>query len=218
MEPSPQAQPSLSVRMRTLLQENKYLTVIVLIFAFLLLVFLNKNNRLTLEEQPPTPPSPFVVDEDETELPEQSTLATLLSTGADQECTFSTQDETSEVYGTLYILQGKVRIDTQVRTSGKVALVKNTMINDGVFVYVWGDDMEQGIKMSATGAPSANVPAQGPGSYVNPEEKMSYDCTPTTPPQELFTLPTAVTFMDLDALIPTIPNTSGIEDIDTTGE
>jgi hypothetical protein len=115
-----------------------------------------------------------------------STLRELAASGSPQQCAFTSANNTK---GTVYVAGGKVRGDFSAEVAGK-AIAGHMIVADNTS-YVWMDGMATGFKNSfeATAAASSTN-SQG----VNPDERVSYDCSAWSEDPNLFVLPTTVTF------------------------
>ncbi len=115
-------------------------------------------------------------------------------------CTFQgvTKDVTSS--GTVYVsADGNMRGDFTV-TSPTIKMAESHFLVKGQgAAYAWTGT--QGTKMNLTSFMSENSSSQQ--SYVNPNTPVSYDCKDWVVDEEKFTLPTGVTFVDIDAFIKT---------------
>lgn len=92
-----------------------------------------------------------------------------------------------------------MRTDFVEKTAGG-ATTETYMIVDGETTYLWGNQMEQGIKMNLN---TINTQAGSQaGGGVDIDQKMDYKCGNWSPDQGQFTPPSSVTFADLSAMLP----------------
>lgn len=127
-----------------------------------------------------------------------SSLLDLLNLGKNQRCTFKTTVSNAVTEGVVYIAAGKMRNDFTVTTNGKKSTMY--MIRNGEDNYIWGGDMEKGIKMKLSLEElSSNSKAS---QYVNPNQKVDYSCDSWNVDQSVFMPPSNVEFTDLSGLMP----------------
>lgn len=205
MEPSTESQGAVPAQGPSIFAKNKkIITVVVVVIVFALLLFLNSRRAtapvseemeqvapVTLETTPAAPKGP-------------STLTALLAQNIAQECTYSVTTDGVESMGTVYLANGKMRVDTQVRDQNGT-LEKSSMLNDGANMYLWGDTMEEGIKMPIPSAQAENTRPNTPAPVVDPNQEINYNCSPSAPTSDAFVLPSTVTFVDLGAMMQGIP-------------
>lgn len=138
-------------------------------------------------------------------------LKDLLMSGIAQKCTFSSTTDTGSSDGTTYMASGKVRGDFSMTTDSKTT--KSHMIVDGKTSYIWTDGSMTGFKTTIpdeTSTPSSqttNTTVNNSASSF--DQKADYKCQAWSVDQSLFTLPAGVTFKDMNALIPSMPPTTG---------
>lgn len=125
----------------------------------------------------------------------------ILAKGQSQKCTYSSNIGGVESSGVVYTASGRMRTDFIAKVDGG-EMMESHMIIDGETAYVWGNQMEQGIKMNV-GAMGAEAGAQANGG-VDLNEKMNYNCGNWPADQGQFSQPSNITFVDLSAAIPGI--------------
>jgi hypothetical protein len=203
MEPSVQPPISTPPGVRTFITQNKkIITGVLVVLVFGLLVFLNQRPAEVATPTTETLPTTTTQDANPVTSKGPSTLTALLAQNIPQECTFSMGSNGTENFGTVYLANGKMRVDAQVRINGG-PLEHSYMLNDGTDIYVWGDKMPQGVKMSVSSA-QAQPPTGGsptPASVVDPNQEVAYDCLPNVPTGDMFMAPSTVTFTDLSAMM-----------------
>ena len=99
--------------------------------------------------------------------------------------------------GTVYVSDGKMRVDSMAQISGKTYETHMLRMGDGFF-YTWSSAMPQGIKISesqATAAPSGST-----GNTAAANTQVSYSCKPWVTDSSKFGMPDGVTFMTLPSV------------------
>lgn len=125
------------------------------------------------------------------------TLRSILGKGGDYQCTFDQTVSNSRSKGIVYISKTEIRGDFTTMTAG--GNIESHMIKKGDDIYVWSSAMPtQGVKMSASATASAQSGAQ---QGIDLDTKLSYDCKPWTPVAAQFILPSALTFIDVSAMM-----------------
>lgn len=136
-----------------------------------------------------------------------TSLSSFLTSQTDQQCTFTGTNENSS--GTLYVGNGKARGDFAITTNN--LSVQSHMISDGTNMYVWMDGQGQGFTMSLSEMEQA-------GQNLSPELKNTlpidnigtHSCTPWTVDEQMFVVPTTVTFINPSALLEKLPSKENI--------
>lgn len=130
----------------------------------------------------------------------------LLALGGSQKCVFSDDIGAAKIDGTLYVADGRARGDFMSRTSGDGTLapaIASHIIIDGDAVYVWGDEMAQGIKMPLTQVEAQSASgAESTNSRDLYGHKYDYDCDDWNADPSYFVLPSKMIFMDISGLAP----------------
>lgn len=132
-----------------------------------------------------------------------TSFSSFLASETNQQCTFTGTNANSS--GTLYIGNGKARGDFAVTTNN--LSVQSHMISDGIDMYVWMDGQGQGFMMSISEMEQA-------GQNLAPELKNNlpidnmgdYSCSPWTVDEQMFVVPTTVTFINPSALLEKLPS------------
>lgn len=130
-----------------------------------------------------------------------TSLKDLLAGGKDQKCTWTVEENGSNMTGTLYISGKKFKQEVTVIDPETKAENQMFSLSDGESIYTWSSAMgTQGFKTSiaemqnvATGAPTS-VPAQG---KVDLNKQYQYQCEPWTVGEADLAPPTNVTFTDM---------------------
>lgn len=146
-------------------------------------------------------------------------LMDLISSGQSQRCTFASTNENGSTKGTVYVSSNNARTDITTTVDGKESEI--SMIRKGNDNYIWGSDLEQGIKMTLSLEElSTNEQANQYTGSVNPNEKVDFSCMPWTVDESLFTPPVNIKFTDVSAMMEktkgtpgTMPNTSACDAI-----
>jgi len=135
-------------------------------------------------------------------------LASVLGFGNKVRCNFSSADNDHESTGVFYTDGERLRVE-MTATSPEGSFNSN-MINDGEFIYTWGDTPEgmMAIKMvnpetseTDTTVHDTASPSPDSNSYVDVDEEVSYDCDRWTVDNSVFTPPSDVEFMDMAAMM-----------------
>lgn len=128
-------------------------------------------------------------------------IESLLSSGQNSQCTFSTDTSGTVSTGTVFVSQNKMRGDFSSSVSGKQTT--SHMIRDGEWVYTWTDGTNQGVKMKITAdlekkAKEIASSNSATGTFdVN--QNVDYSCKSWSTDTSKFQVPTNVTFVDLSA-------------------
>jgi hypothetical protein len=139
----------------------------------------------------------------------EGSLAALMGRGENVTCNVRHTTEAGESTGTVYVMNGKMRADFTTDSSalgGEV--VTSHMINDGEWMYMWSDESPQGMKMSVSevAAGEEGSSAGMSGSWESFAEAGAYDCTAWTVDASVFSVPGEVSFLELGAAFPSMPN------------
>lgn len=146
----------------------------------------------------------------ESEKSSGKSLMDLISLGQNQRCTFSTANEGGSTEGTFYVSQGNVRGDFKVKTSqGKESQM--SMIRSGDTNYMWGSDLQTGIKMKLSLEDLSKNTQANQYSSVDPSAKADYNCMPWTVDSSLFTPPSNVKFTDLSSMMDKMQGPTGTQ-------
>lgn len=160
--------------------------------------FLSQNKTTTNTNVSPTPTAATN---------KTSSLLDLLSSGKNQQCTFKTVTSKSSTEGAFYIAGNKIRGDIKTTVDGKVQEIN--LIRDGEINYMWGSSLgnNTGIKMKISlEEVSKNQQTSG---FIDPNNKLDYNCMPWTTDASLFIPPTNIKFTDMTSLL--APKTTGTQ-------
>lgn len=128
-----------------------------------------------------------------------SSLKELIASGVAQKCVFT--DEQVPSSGTVYIGNGKIRGDFYATANGEQKHIQ--MITDGTTMHTWFDGMTTGFKLSVAVPSAAGTPA--PAQNIDLDKTLEYSCLPWTVEDSVFALPTAINFVDINAMGAGIP-------------
>ena len=131
-------------------------------------------------------------------------LKDLLARQGQQTCTFTSTTNNSQSQGTVYIDNGKMRGNFTSAQNGQT-VASHMIVKDGS-VYVWSDGIAQGYKMDVSTLTDAS--SQGSQSVIEATAPVGYNCTTATVDQNVFTLPTDITFNAVGAAM-TSPSGAG---------
>ncbi len=132
-----------------------------------------------------------------------TSLLELITQGKNQRCTFNTKSNDTSTTGTMYFSSGNVRGDFKTVTKGKET--EFSMIRNGDINYIWGSSLPMGIKMKLSlDELSKNSQTT---QYVNPSQKIDYNCMPWNADKSLFIPPSNVEFTEIPTTM--LPKTTG---------
>ncbi len=127
-------------------------------------------------------------------------LADLINRGSNLTCEFNSEvDENGySSKGTIYISSGNMRGDFVTTTDSKTTNMN--MIRNGNDNYIWGDEMETGIKMTLSQEDLAEETNEA-SKYVDLNKKLDYKCNPWGVDQSKFTPPSNIKFTDFSKMM-----------------
>lgn len=80
--------------------------------------------------------------------------------------------------------------------------VSGHLITDGTTSWIWTDAAPEGMKMSFTATSSMQAQNSAhQGGSIDPNAAMNYSCSPWSPDQSEFTLPSNITFSDMSQMM-----------------
>lgn len=164
-----------------------------------LILLLVAGGAYFLSQNKTTSPTTDSSKEQTTTESKSSSLLDLLSSGKSQRCTFKTTTSTGLTEGTFYIASTKVRGDIKTTVNAKTQ--EMSLIRDGDMNYIWGSSLgsNTGIKMKVSLEDvSKNQQASG---FIDPSNKLDYNCMPWTTDASLFTPPANIKFTDMTSLV-----------------
>jgi hypothetical protein len=137
----------------------------------------------------------------------RKSLLDLIKIGQNVRCTFRSEVANGSTEGTVYVSGQNVRGDFNIKTTSDGKTMQTSMIKTGDTNYVWGSSMTTGIKMTI----SLDKLAQNKqaSQYVDPNQKVDYNCTPWNVDASLFTPPSNIKFTDMTSLLAPKENITG---------
>jgi hypothetical protein len=143
----------------------------------------------------------------DTETSDRGSLADMFALGNNVRCEYSSTVEGEVSEGTFYTDGERFRVESTY--TGTEETVTSNMINDGAFVYTWGNTPNgaMAIKMPVEETEVSNdeqvfMPTNSDArSYVNMEEEVEYDCDRWNVDASLFVPPSDVEFTDMEAMM-----------------
>ncbi|MEK9178763.1 MAG: hypothetical protein AAB801_03215 [Patescibacteria group bacterium] len=135
------------------------------------------------------------------------TLSGLLAQGTSQECSFSYDDpKDGSTKGVTFVTKNKVRADLDITDSkGKLSAV--SIIRDGDTNYIWGTELESGIKLTLSEEEfETNEQIQG---SLDANKDVDYKCKGWIVDNSKFNPPSNIDFLDLSNLQITQPKSTG---------
>jgi len=179
---------------------KKIVIAIIVIILILLAIFLMKGKGATSLEGTNTNTSSENTSS-------QTSIKELVAKGKPVTCSFSTTDAANNTGGTVYIAGGNMRGDFTISSTVSKSVSSHMVILDGVS-YIWSSESNQGMKMKvdADVVAGQQASAQSPISY---DGRSNYNCKSWAPDQNMFNVPSEVTFSDMSAMMQGMPGASG---------
>jgi hypothetical protein len=168
----------------------------ILVLLLLLLgaggyLMLNKNSTNNLKTASKETPVPTETGQT------TKSLLDLIKMGQNLRCSFQSQVENGTTEGTVYVSGQNVRGDFNITTKSKT--MQTSMIKVGDTNYIWGSGLPTGIKMTVSlDKLSENKQAS---QYVDPNQKVNYNCSPWSVDSSLFIPPSNIKFTDMTSLL-----------------
>lgn len=119
------------------------------------------------------------------------TIKELLTYTGTQQCSFSTEGNTGQVY----MSGGKMRGDFTITIPQ--GNTDSHMIVDGQTVYIWSENQTNGLKITSDVIGEFDTPNQA--AVIDPNQDMNFSCSSWTVNQSIFVPPTSITFAELDS-------------------
>lgn len=140
-------------------------------------------------------------------------LVDLINGGSNVTCNFNTPaDENGYASkGTIYISSGNMRGDFINTINGKTTNM--SMIRNGNDNYIWGDEVETGIKMTLSTEELTKETNEG-SKYVDLNQKLDYKCNPWGVDKSKFNPPTNIKFTDFSKMMEEATKTTEDQKID----
>ncbi len=129
---------------------------------------------------------------------QRTSMKALLALTTPQKCTFTDSTEMGNTSGTVYIKNGKMRGDFNAETSAG-AMASHMIVSDNTS-YVWTDQTVEGFKMSldqTTEVETTNANTEA----VDIDREVDYSCENWSGDESMFSLPSNVTFTDMNAMM-----------------
>ena len=132
-------------------------------------------------------------------------LASVFSLGQNLRCEFSSRGSDGSSEGTFYTDGERFRVTAQHDFSSDVRQ-SSDMINDGDFMYIWGQSPEGDMAMKMpvldeNDWAEYDSPADSEQEYVDVDEEVEYDCDRWRVDPSVFVPPSDVEFMDMAAMM-----------------
>lgn len=168
------------------------------------IIILGLGGLLIYDQSSKTPEettSPQAANEESNESPR--TLSGLLSLGTSQECSFSYDDpENGSTNGKIFVTKSRVRADIDIKDpKGKTSAV--SIIRDGDMNYIWGTELESGIKLELS-EEEFETNEQITGS-LDANQEFDYKCKGWLVDNTKFNPPSNIKFLDLSSFQITPP-------------
>lgn len=127
----------------------------------------------------------------------------LTMSGESMKCTYVSDDGGVRTVGTTYVANGKVRSDSTMTTSATGEAVTSSAIIDGTYMYAWGDEMPEGVKMSMS--VMNDMQAQQGGMMKSHakdyDTAYDYECESWNADQSFFAPPAGIAFTDYSEMM-----------------
>ncbi|MEK9200917.1 MAG: hypothetical protein AAB909_03015 [Patescibacteria group bacterium] len=141
------------------------------------------NQQLTTDNSQPSSPQ---------------SLRDLFASAVAQTCTFS--DAESNSAGTVYVSEGLVRGDFEVK-SGETVTTNHMIMSDNT-IHFWQNGSTEGFKMALVLPSGTEVDSTTTATnQVDLDKEVDYSCSVWVADQSKFTLPADVTFTDPSAMM-----------------
>ncbi len=105
-------------------------------------------------------------------------------------CTIETTNLSVRRSGTMYVADGKMRVDFSGYANG--LFTKTSMIDDGKYLYVWADGASTGLKLLAASSASGSAIASHGG--IDLATPFTFACASWATDARVFAPPTSVSF------------------------
>lgn len=136
-------------------------------------------------------------------------LKDFLGVGDTLKCTYTSTDENATTEGITYTANGKVRSDSTITPTNTGIAMSSYSIIDGEYMYSWGGEMPQGMKMKLDAMTEmenmaktkTETDTQIPKEATLYDEAYDYDCEPWRVDASLFVPPSNVTFTDYSEMM-----------------
>jgi hypothetical protein len=170
------------------------LIVIVLLSVIGGVVYVNAMSRAKAPVIPESPGMPLE-EQSTTDRNLQGSIFDLIKMGRALNCKFSGTEPKSE--GEIFILGNKMRGNFTM-DNGTGTMVASHVVSDGEFMYMWGDAMDQGIKMSYSALDVEKAKTDTNLKALN--DTYDYKCSDWAVDDSYFIAPSNVTYTDMTEL------------------
>jgi hypothetical protein len=177
------------------LLKNK--TILIALAVGLILVLGGSAAFLNSQKKPSQNTTTNTATENQSEA---DNLIGLLKSGKTQQCNFTSKNEDgSDTIGVVYITRDQMRSDITITENGEESEI--SLIRKGNENYIWGSNFpdNSGLKMTMDIEDLANN--QSAKEYIDPSQKVDYDCQSWTVNNNVFTPPASVEFNDLSSFM-----------------
>lgn len=176
---------------------NKKLLLLVLLVLLSVVGGLVYVNAMSKPKEPMMPELETPVQEQSTNMERniQGNIFDLIKMGRALSCRFSGTETKSE--GEIFVLGNKLRGNFSV-DDGTGKMIASHVVSDGAFMYMWGDAMEQGIKMNYSDIDFEKAKTDTNLKSLN--DNYDYDCSDWAVVDSYFVAPSDITYMDVTAL------------------
>lgn len=176
---------------------NKKLLILVFLVLLSVIGGLVYVNAMSKQKEPmmPEPATPIQEQSTNTDRNVQGNIFDLIKMGRALSCKFSGTEPKSE--GEIFILGNKLKGDFSV-DDGTGTMTASHVVSDGTFMYVWGDEMEQGIKMNYSDVDVEKAKTDTNLKSLN--DNYDYSCSDWAVNDSYFVAPSNINFMDVTAL------------------
>lgn len=180
------------------MNKNLLITLAVVgALAFFGFYFFNNKSESTkvdvMVEDTMTDTQTEVVSTTESATMTTGSLSSLMTSGQNTVCTFSSDQNGMNVDGLVHVSGTNMNGTFSVQ-SGEESMSSH-MISDGTWVYLWTDGSPQGIKMNVSEMEGATTTQ--PSGFENLNQEYDFSCSPWVVDSMAFQLPEGVSFMEL---------------------
>ncbi|MEK7649583.1 MAG: hypothetical protein AAB367_01275 [Patescibacteria group bacterium] len=128
----------------------------------------------------------------------RTSLKALMMLDTPQRCTFTNKVQNSESFGTVYLMNGRMRGDFTSVAAGRTE--QSHMIVESDAGFVWADSMQgkgMMMDMSQWGQQTNNQNTQ----QVDLDAEVDYSCDTWSPDESVFQRPSDIEFLDLKMMM-----------------
>lgn len=128
--------------------------------------------------------SPFIL---------KGTFFDLAKKNGSYECTVSHSVSVAQSEGVVYVSGSKIRGEFSSTIPQVNMKIRSTMISDGTYIYTWTDMAKTGFKAKIV---ETTKPVEQDSVGNEYMQNLDYSCTPWTPDDSKFSVPSDITFID----------------------